>query len=154
MFAREPGALLPIVSESCRIKAEIVEQDERESGCAACNFGHTAGHALEAVTKCRRFLHGEAVAYGMLAAAELAATRGASKADRDALSAHIRQLGPLPPVSDLSAGDIIEATRRDKKVIDGRLHFVLPTKIGAATTVTDVSTQELTRALVAIGLKE
>jgi len=155
LFAREPGALLPIVSESCRIKAEIVEQDERESGIRRhLNFGHTAGHALEAVTRYRRFLHGEAVAYGMLAAAELAAARGAlPKSDRDALSAHIMQMGPLPPVSDLSAGDILEATRRDKKVIDGRLHFVLPTKIGAATTVTDVSTQELTRALVAIGLK-
>lgn len=155
LFAREPAALLPIVSESCRIKAEIVEQDERESGIRrTLNFGHTAGHALEAVTKYRRFLHGEAVAYGMLAAAELAAARGAlPTADRDALSAHIMQMGPLPPVSDLSAADIIEATRRDKKVLDGRLHFVLPTKIGATTTVTDVSTQELTRALVAIGLK-
>jgi 3-dehydroquinate synthase len=156
LFAREPAALLPIVSESCRIKAEIVEQDERESGLRrTLNFGHTAGHALEAVTKYRRFLHGEAVAYGMLAAAELATIRGAlAKADRDALSAHIMQMGPLPPVSDLSAAEIIEATRRDKKVIDGRLHFVLPTKIGAATTVTDVSLQELSRALVAIGLKE
>jgi len=155
LFAREPAALLPIVSESCRIKADIVEQDERESGIRrTLNFGHTAGHALEAVTRYRRFLHGEAVAYGMLAAAELAAARGALPiADRDALSAHIMQMGPLPPVSDLSAADIIEATRRDKKVIDGRLHFVLPTKIGAATTVTDVSTQELTRALLAIGLK-
>jgi 3-dehydroquinate synthase len=155
LFAREPAALLPIVSESCRIKADIVEQDERESGIRrTLNFGHTAGHALEAVTRYRRFLHGEAVAYGMLAAAELAAARGAlPTADRDVLSAHIMQMGPLPPVSDLSAADIIEATRRDKKVIDGRLHFVLPTKIGAATTVTDVSTQELTRALLAIGLK-
>ena len=156
VFAREPAALLPIVSESCRIKAEIVEQDERESGVRRLlNFGHTAGHALEAVTKYRRFLHGEAVAWGMLAAAELAATRGAlPKEDRETLASHIMQMGPLPPVSDLSAADIIEATRRDKKVIDGKLHFVLPTKIGAATTVTDVSTQELTRALLAIGLKE
>jgi 3-dehydroquinate synthase len=155
LFGREPGALLPVVSESCRIKATIVEQDERESGIRrTLNFGHTAGHALEAVTKYRRFLHGEAVAYGMLAAAQLAAARGAfTKADRDALSAHIMQMGPLPPVSDLSAADIIEATRRDKKVIEGRLHFVLPTKIGAATTVTDVSTQELAQALLAIGLK-
>ena len=156
LFAREPAALLPVVAESCRIKADIVEKDERESGLRRhLNFGHTAGHALEAVTKYRRFLHGEAVAYGMLAAAELAAARGALPGtDRDALSMHIRQMGPLPPIADLSAADIVEATRRDKKVVDGRLHFVLPTKIGAATTVTDVSTQELTRALMAIGLKE
>ena len=156
LFAREPAALLPVVSESCRIKAHIVEQDERESGLRRMlNFGHTAGHALEAITKYRRFLHGEAVAYGMLAAAELAATRGVlASADRDALAAHIMQMGPLPPVSDLSAADVIEATKRDKKVIAGRLHFVLPTAIGSATTVSDVSPEELTHALLAIGLKE
>jgi 3-dehydroquinate synthase len=156
LFARDTSALLPIVSESCRIKAHIVEQDERESGLRrTLNFGHTAGHALEAVTKYRRFLHGEAVAYGMLAAAELAAARGVlPAADRAALGAHIMQMGPLPPVSDLSAADIVEATKRDKKVLAGKLHFVLPTSIGSATTVADVSLQELTRALLAIGLKE
>jgi 3-dehydroquinate synthase len=156
LFAREPSALLPIVSESCRIKARIVEADERESGIRrTLNFGHTAGHAFEAVTKYRRFRHGEAVAYGMLAAAELAAARGVfPAADRDALTAHIMQMGPLPPVSDLSAAEIIEATRRDKKVIAGRLHYVLPTSIGSATTVPDVTPEELTQALLAIGLKE
>jgi 3-dehydroquinate synthase len=156
IFARDAAAVLPIVSESCQIKARIVEQDERESGLRrTLNFGHTAGHALEAVTKYRRFLHGEAVAYGMLAAAGLAAARGVlAAADRDALAAQIMQMGPLPPVSDLSAADIVEATKRDKKVIAGTLHFVLPTTIGSATTVSDVSPQELTRALVAIGLKE
>jgi len=156
IFAREPAALLPVVAESCEIKARIVEQDERESGIRrTLNFGHTAGHALEAVTKYRRFLHGEAVAYGMLAAAELATARGVfPPRDREALAAQIMQMGPLPPVSDLSAGEIVEATKRDKKVIAGTLHFVLPTGIGSTTTVSDVSPQELTRALLAIGLKE
>jgi 3-dehydroquinate synthase len=156
LFAREHAALLPIVAESCRIKAHIVELDERESGLRRnLNFGHTAGHALEAVTKYRRFLHGEAVAYGMLAAAELAAARGVlSTADQEALAAQIRQMGPLPPVSDLSAPEIVEATKRDKKVIAGRLHFVLPTSIGAVVTVSDVTPEELTRALLAIGLKQ
>ncbi len=155
IFARESAALLPVVAESCQIKAHIVEQDERETGLRrTLNFGHTAGHALEAVTKYRRFLHGEAVAYGMLAAAGLAAARGVlSAADRETLAAHIMQMGPLPPVSDLSAADIVEATKRDKKVIAGKLHFVLPTTIGSTTTVSDVTPQELTRALVAIGLK-
>ena len=155
LFAREAAALLPVVAESCQIKARIVEQDERESGLRrTLNFGHTAGHALEAVTKYRRFLHGEAVAYGMLAAAELAAARGVlPAADREALAAQIMQMGPLPPVSDLSAAEIIEATKRDKKVIAGTLHFVLPTTIGSTTMVSDVSTKELSRALVAIGLK-
>jgi 3-dehydroquinate synthase len=156
IFAREPAALLPIVAESCQIKARVVEQDERETGLRrTLNFGHTAGHALEAVTKYRRFLHGEAVAYGMLAAAELAAARGVfPAADREALAALIMQMGPLPPVSDLSAAEIVEATKRDKKVIAGTLHFVLPTTIGATNTVSDVSPEELARALIAIGLKE
>ena len=155
LFAREPSALLPIVSESCRIKARIVEADERETGIRrTLTFGHTAGHAFEAVTKYRRFRHGEAVAYGMLAAAELAAARGVfPAADRDTLTAHIMQMGPLPPVSDLSAAEIVEATKRDKKVIAGRLHYVLPTSIGSATTVPDVTPEELTQALLAIGLK-
>ena len=155
LFARDPSALLPVVAESCRIKARIVEEDERESGIRrTLNFGHTAGHALEAVTKYRRFRHGEAVAYGMLAAAALATARGVfPAADRDVLAAHIMQMGPLPPVSDLSAAEIIEATQRDKKVIAGRLHFVLPTTIGSATTVSDVTPEELTQALLAIGLK-
>jgi 3-dehydroquinate synthase len=156
LFAREAHALLPVIAESCRIKASIVEQDEHETGLRrTLNFGHTAGHALEAVTKYRRFRHGEAVAYGMLAAAALATKRGVfPEADRAALEAHLVQMGPLPPVADLSAGEVVEATRRDKKVLAGRLHFVLPTSIGATTTVTDVAPQELRDALIGIGLKE
>jgi 3-dehydroquinate synthase len=155
IFSREPASLLPIVAESCAIKARIVEEDERESGVRrTLNFGHTAGHALEAVTKYRRFRHGEAIAYGMLAAAELSAARRVfPRADRDALAAQIMQMGPLPPVADLSAAEIVETTKRDKKVVAGRLHFVLATAIGAARTVTDVTPDELTEALLTIGLK-
>ena len=77
--------------------------DEREAGPRRIlNFGHTAGHALEAVTKYRRFRHGEAVGYGMLVAAELAAARGAlAERDRQALADLIASLGPLPPIADL-----------------------------------------------------
>jgi 3-dehydroquinate synthase len=155
LFARESSALLPVVAECCRLKARIVEQDEREAGPRrALNFGHTVGHALEAVTKYRRFRHGEAVAYGMLAAAELAVARQAlSTSDRDALAAAITQLGPLPPVADLGASEVVEVIARDKKVIAGRLHFVLATAIGSARVVSDVAGEELTRALTAIGLR-
>ena len=155
LFARDAAALLPVVSESCRIKAEIVEQDEHESGLRrTLNFGHTVGHALEAVTKYRRFRHGEAVAYGMLAAAAIGTARKVfPAADRDALAGHLMQMGPLPSVSDLPVADIIAATRRDKKVIAGRLHFVLPTGIGSTTTVSDVTPEELKQALLTIGAK-
>lgn len=156
LFARDASALIPVIAESCRIKAAIVGEDERESGPRrALNFGHTVGHALEAVTKYRRFRHGEAVAYGMLAAVHLAVARGAFQAgDRELLSAQIVQMGPLPPVADLSAAQVIEAVGRDKKIVAGRLHFVLPTEIGQTTVVQDVATEELLGALTAIGLKK
>jgi 3-dehydroquinate synthase len=156
LFARDPAALLPVIGESCRIKARVVEEDERESGLRrTLNFGHTVGHALEAVTKYRRFRHGEAVAYGMMAAAGLGVARGLFPgADREALASCIMQMGPLPPVADLSTAQIIEASARDKKVIAGRLHFVLPTTIGATVTVTDVSQDELTGALKSLGLQD
>ena len=74
IFARKADALVPIIGESCSIKAAVVRLDERESGPRRMlNFGHTAGHALEAVTKYKRFRHGEAIAYGMLVAAEIGA---------------------------------------------------------------------------------
>jgi 3-dehydroquinate synthase len=90
----------------------------------------------------------------MLAAAEVAVARGAMPAaDRDTLASLIAQMGPLPPVGDLAAGDIVESMARDKKVIAGRLHFVLPVGIGRTAVVDDVSTEELAQALQAIGLK-
>jgi 3-dehydroquinate synthase len=154
LFAREPEVLVPVIADCCRIKGSVVEQDERESGPRrALNFGHTLGHALEAVTKYRRFRHGEAVGYGMLAAANLAVTRGAMPAaDRDALADLIVQMGPMPSVSDLSTAQVVEAVSRDKKVIAGHLHFVLPTGIGRIETVTNVTPEELVAAARGIGL--
>jgi 3-dehydroquinate synthase len=153
LFARNDAALVPIIAECCQIKASIVERDERESGPRrALNFGHTVAHALEAVTKYRRFRHGEAVAYGMLVASEVAVARGVlADDDRRALAALVTQMGPLPPVSDLPPAQILEAVARDKKVIAGRLHFVLPTAIGRTTTAVDVTTEELARAIAAVG---
>jgi 3-dehydroquinate synthase len=155
LFARDASVLMPVIVESCSIKASIVEQDERETGLRRhLNFGHTTAHALEAVTRYRRFRHGEAVAYGMLVAADIAVTRGTlSGADRDALTAVITQMGPLPAVTDLSIEQILEAIRRDKKVVDGRLHFVLPTAIGSCDVVKDVTEEEISGSLRAMGLK-
>src|SRR4029434_10229086 len=101
IFAQEAAALRAIISESCRIKAAVVSTDEREAGTRRIlNFGHTAGHALEAVTRYRRYRHGEAVGYGMLVAAQLAAARGAlARQDQAALADLIASLGPLPPLS-------------------------------------------------------
>ena len=155
IFARKPDALIPIIAESCRIKAGIVAKDERESDVRrTLNFGHTIGHAIEAVTSYRRLRHGEAVAYGMLAVAHLAVARGAlDESDRDAIGRLIAQLGPLPSVSDLSARLIVDAVRRDKKVLRGKLHVVLPTAIGRTEIVNDVTEREIVRALASIGIR-
>ncbi len=155
LFKREAASLLPVVAECCQIKADVVGRDEREAGPRrALNFGHTAAHALEAVTKYRRFRHGEAVGYGMLVAAELGVRRKVfAEADRQALATLIAKMGPLPPVADLPVGELLQAIARDKKVVAGKLHFVLPTSIGSTTVATDVSTEELSEALVAAGAR-
>jgi 3-dehydroquinate synthase len=155
IFAKDPAVLADIIGESCRIKAAVVSADEREAGPRRIlNFGHTAGHALEAVTKYRRYRHGEAVAYGMQAAAELSASRGAlAKQDQAALGEVITRMGPLPPIADVSSAELIEAMKHDKKMVAGRLHFVLPTAIGATVIVDDVTEKEMKSALKAIGFR-
>ena len=155
IFAREPDALIPVIAESCRIKAAVVAEDEREGGLRrTLNFGHTIGHAIEAVTRYRRLRHGEAVAYGMLAVAEIAVARGVlGSTDRDALASLIAKLGPLPTVSDLPIRSIVDAVRRDKKVLRGKLHVVLPTALGRTEIVNDVTEREIVRALASIGIR-
>ncbi|MEZ5320075.1 MAG: 3-dehydroquinate synthase [Vicinamibacterales bacterium] len=155
ILARRTTVLTDLVARCCRIKARVVMADEHESGLRrVLNFGHTIGHALEAMTGYRRFRHGEAVAWGMLAAAHVSAARGRlPAAATDRLSALIRRIGPLPRVGDLRAHDALDVVGRDKKVVDGRLHFVLATRIGATAIAADVSRAELTGALRAIGLR-
>lgn len=156
IFTRDPIVLQPFVADSCRIKAAVVEADEHEQGPRrVLNVGHTAGHALEALTRYRRFLHGEAVALGMLVAAELAVARGAmAEDDRQRLTQTIMQMGPLPPLGDLSAAQALDIIQRDKKVVAGRLHFVLPLGIGQVTTVDDVKGKELERAMRKVGMRK
>jgi 3-dehydroquinate synthase len=155
IFRRDAATLSWIIQESCRIKADVVCADERESGPRrVLNFGHTTGHAVEAVTKYRRFRHGEAIAYGMLTAAAIARHRGTLReADHDALADLITKMGPLPPVGDLSIKATLEAVRHDKKVVAGKLHFVLPTAIGSVAITDDVTEGEIARALSELGMK-
>ena len=148
-------ALLPVIEECCRIKARIVTEDERDQGVRrVLNFGHTAGHAFEAVTRYRRFRHGEAVAYGMLVAAELGHRRRRfDTGARDAFARLLWRFGGLPPIRDLRTSELMEVITRDKKIVDGRLHFVLPTGIGQAEIVNDVSQDELRAAFAALGCR-
>jgi 3-dehydroquinate synthase len=155
IFARDVDVLTPIIAECCRIKADVVMSDEHEHGRRRIlNFGHTIGHALEAVSKYRRYRHGEAVGLGMLAAASLSAARGEFPAeDLHALRAVINHMGPLPATNDLKISEALDAILLDKKISAGTLHFVLPVRIGATRIATDVTKKELTAALNTIGLR-
>jgi 3-dehydroquinate synthase len=144
---RKP-ALTRAAAAACRIKGEIVAKDEREGGLRrVLNLGHTLGHALEAVTNYRRFTHGEAVGWGMIAAADLAAGRGILRAPaHTAIREAVERLGPRPPVSDLDPDALLAAVGRDKKARRGRVPFVLPTAIGRVI-VSDVTPDEVLRAI-------
>jgi 3-dehydroquinate synthase len=155
VLTQAPEVTTPIIAACCRIKAEVVTADERESGHRrVLNFGHTVGHALEAITGYRRFRHGEAIAHGMLAAAHISHARGALGAEElRRLTDVIRRTTRLPSVRDLRVGRALEVIRRDKKVDRGRLHFVLARGIGGTSIVTDVGDAELTAAMRRIGMK-
>lgn len=130
----------PLIARCCEIKAEVVTTDERELGLRQIlNFGHTVGHALEAVTGYRRLKHGEAVGYGMKCAAMIATKSGLlSEQDRQTIAERVEGLGTLPSINDLDAGEVIAAMSHDKKVVNGRLTFILPREIGSVVISNDV----------------
>jgi 3-dehydroquinate synthase len=155
LLARDTSVLVPVIAECTRIKARVVSIDEHETGLRRIlNFGHTLGHALEAVTRYRRFLHGEAVGWGMLAATDIARARGdLDERTAERISRLIERAGARPPVADLSAEECAVATRRDKKVVAGTLHFVVAEGIGRTRVASDVTESELIRALKRLGLQ-
>jgi 3-dehydroquinate synthase len=129
---RDPAALAWIIPRSVAIKARVVGADERESGLRQIlNFGHTLGHALETATSYRRFLHGEAVGWGMIFATLLAVARR-KLGDRDALRilGLVSGVGPLPAIGKIGATALEPILRSDKKARGRRIHWVLPRRIG------------------------
>ncbi|MFZ5590669.1 MAG: 3-dehydroquinate synthase [Bacillota bacterium] len=125
----EPAALAVAVEKSCRIKAQVVGRDEREQNLRAIlNFGHTAGHALEAVTDYAVYRHGEAVAIGMMVAARLAVALGMMDLPQARRLQHLLQMAGLPVTlpEGIAVDSLITAMQHDKKIISGRLTFVLP----------------------------
>ena len=129
----DPAAVENAVAASCRIKAAVVEQDEREDDRRAIlNFGHTIGHALEAFTGYERFLHGEAVAIGMIQAAALSARRGlCSAAELARIEALVRRAGlPWRIPGDIALEDLVAGMALDKKSHAGKIKFVLCEGIG------------------------
>jgi 3-dehydroquinate synthase len=144
-------ALMHVVTASVRMKARVVQLDERESGLRmALNFGHTIGHAIEAATRYKAMLHGEAIAWGMIAALDIAWSRGLIK-DRDAVRMvdAILAYGPLPKFR-VKAETLVRLTAGDKKNRGGVRRFVLPVRIGETKTVTDVSESEIAAGVEAM----
>jgi 3-dehydroquinate synthase len=134
LLARESEALAYAIEESCRNKAEVVGVDERESGQRALlNFGHTFGHAIEAGTGFGTWLHGEAVAAGMVLAAELSERMGyLSRVDVERITTVLKRAGLPVRAPDLGCERYIELMSHDKKVSDGKLKFVLLERVGSA----------------------
>jgi 3-dehydroquinate synthase len=133
---RNRAALDYLIPRNAAIKAQVVTRDERESGLREIlNFGHTFAHALESVTHYKRYQHGEAVAWGMMAAALLGHETGFTRAnDVSRIVSLVRRIGPLPPWPRVPVGALIDAMRSDKKTRDGQLRFVLTPRIGKAAS--------------------
>lgn len=134
------ASLGPLLARAARVKVDVVSRDEKEAGLRrVLNLGHTFGHALEEATGYRRFLHGEAVGWGLQAAVRLAELLGLiGPAESQTITTLIRRLGPLPPVRDLKAERVLRLLPRDKKAVGGRIHWVLPERIGKVRIVADV----------------
>ncbi len=149
--AANHATLTRIIAASIQVKAAVVTEDERESGLRMIlNFGHTLGHAIEAATHYRRLLHGEAVAWGSIAALHLGLARRSITAKQFATMANlILAYGPLPRFR-ASAAELVQLTASDKKTRSGRRAFVLPTGIGSVEVVYDVSDAELLAAAEAM----
>lgn len=133
-------ALEPVLVRAVKVKVDVVSRDEREDGLRrVLNLGHTFGHALEAATGYRYFLHGEAVGWGLLAVTRLAERLGLlSVRQAERIWRLVRRVGPLPPIRHLAASKILRLLPRDKKAISGRIHWVIPERIGKVRIVADV----------------
>jgi 3-dehydroquinate synthase len=150
LLAREDSALAEVIERSCAIKAEVVAEDEREGGIRAIlNLGHTFGHAIETGQGYGEWLHGEAVAVGMVLALELSARRGwIEAAEVEDLRELLRSMHlPVGIPDDMDAGSFLTHMSRDKKVRDGRIRLVLLRAIGEACIVDDAGEQELRELL-------
>jgi 3-dehydroquinate synthase len=152
LLKRDGDLLEKLIVECIRIKADVVSGDEREGGeRRILNFGHTVGHALEAETGYKQLLHGEAVGWGMIAAAAI----GESAQLTDSATARrimnlVHSYGPLPKV-DVNAKRIFQRLLADKKTVDGVPHFVLATEIGKVKVVNNITRENVIDAVKNLG---
>ncbi|MEW5249562.1 3-dehydroquinate synthase [Microbulbifer discodermiae] len=154
LLRRDTQILAHAVQLCCRAKATVVAEDEREQGRRAIlNFGHTFGHAIESVQGYGQWLHGEAVAAGMVMAAELSRLQGYIDAELVARIRTLLQRAGLPQEApeDMAREDFFTAMAVDKKVVDGRLRLVLLRRLGEAMVVDDTPRERIAEALALCG---
>jgi 3-dehydroquinate synthase len=151
ILARDPEAVDHVIAGAVRIKAHVVTEDEREGDLRRIlNFGHTFGHALEAETHYTRFLHGEAVAWGMTAAVRLAGDLKMLPAEPAlAIVECIHSYGEIPSLENIEARALATRLRADKKTVQGKVHFVLPETIGRVKVTSAVSDEQVLAAIEA-----
>jgi len=149
ILRQEPACLGHIVETSCAIKGRVVQQDEKENRLRMIlNFGHTLGHAIEAVTNYTTYKHGEAIAIGMVYAARLSRETGrCSDTVCRRLASLVEKFGLPSRLPDLPAERLIESMRLDKKSHDERIRFVLAKEIGAVEIVDEVAESVLKKVL-------
>jgi 3-dehydroquinate synthase len=137
---RDPEAVERLVARCAAIKADVVMNDEKESGLRRIlNFGHTVGHGLEAAAHYQRIKHGEAVGYGMIAAARIGHSLDKLAGnDRARIESAVGSLGKLPALTGMHSKDVLKALQHDKKMRNGAVHFVLPRAIGRVEVTPDV----------------
>jgi len=142
--------LAHIIKTSCAIKAEVVEKDERESHYRMIlNFGHTLGHAIEALTGYSRFIHGEAVAIGMIYAAKLSLQFGKCPEEvHDRLSELVEKCGLPSQWPDLNPQEVIESLYHDKKTMNHKIKFILVKKIGSVEIIEDMPEADILKMLL------
>ena len=146
----QPDSIIQAIARSCECKAYVVNQDEREAGLRAIlNLGHTFGHAIETHEGYGQWLHGEAVAAGMVAALELSAQQGWIEQEEVSRLIHLLEKCQLPVKlpQHMSNEDFLKHMIRDKKVTDGRLRLVALETIGKAKVVSDLNAQQITSAI-------
>ena len=149
IYSLDPNAISTVISGSCKVKANVVNQDETEQGIRAIlNFGHTIGHAIEALTSYSKFKHGEAIAIGMIYAARLSRTIGqCNEAVVRRIESLIEKFGFVTQLPEFSPRQYIESMYLDKKAVDKKIRFIIIKELGSTLIVDAVSEQSLTEIL-------
>jgi len=134
IMARNPNVLLKLIKRNCEIKANIVEEDEKEQGLRKIvNYGHTIGHALETLTNFKMFSHGQAIAIGMSVAGTISNKIGMlTKKELDVQNRLLKRIGFKTKVPNIPTARIVAELKKDKKIIGGRIELVLLSSIGNA----------------------